>query len=70
VYSDSNDTIAVAVLIAAAIMIVMFFSSRKHVISIQSASTSILFHTKGMNQSVILDFVNKIEEARFNYSSL
>jgi hypothetical protein len=68
--NETDGTVGVLLFVAAAIALFMFLGSRKHVVAIGSSSSKIIFHTKGMNQKAVHDFVNKVEEARFNYSRL
>lgn len=46
------------------ILIILFFISRKHVVSISSdGGSSIVFETKGMKREFLEEFIDKIENA-------
>jgi len=46
------------------LFIILYLTSRKHVVTILSdGGGKINFHTKGMKQEQVLDFVNKLESA-------
>lgn len=60
-YTDTET--AVLALVASGVLIALFFSSRKHVISISSASARLVFHTKGMSKQAVENFVDKVEDA-------
>ncbi|UII33912.1 hypothetical protein LVD17_08800 [Fulvivirga ulvae] len=57
------DHLSVLLLITAGVLIALFFSSRKHVITISSASSRLIFHTKGMGKQAVENFVDKVEAA-------
>jgi hypothetical protein len=62
--TQTDGTYAVLLLILAIVFILLFLSSRRHVISIASSSASIDFQTKEMKREKVLDFVNNLEQAR------
>lgn len=53
--------------VIAVILFVSFLSSRKHLITIASGSAKISFHTKGIKDANVLNFVTRLEEARTNF---
>ncbi|GAA0891977.1 hypothetical protein GCM10009122_16560 [Fulvivirga kasyanovii] len=55
--------LSVLLLITAGVLIALFFSSRKHVVTILSASSRLVFHTKGMGKQTVENFVDKVEAA-------
>lgn len=62
--NDGDEDIVLYLIIGAAIFGLLYFSSRRHVIKIASPSGAFQFVVKGMGRDKVLDFVNKIEQAR------
>lgn len=60
---DSANHTSILLLITAGVLIALFFSSRKHVVTISSASARLVFHTKGMGKQAVENFVDKVEAA-------
>lgn len=65
-----NNGEAMMVGIVVGLLLGLFYVfSRKHVIVISSdGGTSLNFHTKGMKREKIMEFINKIERAKSEYS--
>lgn len=63
-----EPTAGVPVSLLGLILIIIYFVTRKHVISIYADSgRSIDFATKGLKRDAILKFVNQIEDAKLNW---
>jgi hypothetical protein len=65
-YAGGEREFAGIAVIASVAFILMYFASRRHVITISSSSTSMVFQTKGMGNEQVLDFLNQVEGARKN----
>ncbi|MBL6446094.1 hypothetical protein JMN32_07235 [Fulvivirga sp. 29W222] len=63
ILSNSETEIAILALFSAGILAALFLSSRKHVVTISSASSRLVFHTKGMGEQSVESFVDKVEAA-------
>lgn len=63
-YAGNESSFSVIGVIAGITFIIMYFSSRRHVITIRSSSTSIVFQTNDMSEEQVLEFLNRVEEAR------
>ena len=63
--AQNRGDIMVAGLATGGICILLYFLTRKHVITISSdGGSKINFQTKGMKRETLLDFINKIEAAK------
>lgn len=51
-------------LVVAVLFVLVYFMSRRHMVSVASSGATIDFHTRGMRRDSILEFVNKIEQAK------
>jgi len=68
--NNTHDTsIAIAGLAIGAVLILYYFRSRKHIISIASnGGAKIQFETGGMKRDAVIEFINKIETAKHKRS--
>jgi len=63
--ADNNGQAMIVGLVLGAVLILAYFLTRKHVISIASdGGTKINFETRGMKREAILKFINQIEKAK------
>jgi hypothetical protein len=58
-----NSYVVIAV-IAAIACLLLYWNSRRHVVTISSTSASILFQIKDMTTESVLEFINQVEDAR------
>ncbi|WP_053992912.1 hypothetical protein [Mangrovimonas sp. TPBH4] len=57
-------------LVVGIFLIISFFSSKKHVVSVNSlGGKSIVFETKGMKRDFLEDFIDKVESASLKLKS-
>jgi hypothetical protein len=62
---DSSSQLPLIGFVISGLLILTFFLSRRHTITIASdGGTKINFNTKGMHRDAILHFINKIESAK------
>jgi len=60
-----SEEIAVLAVIAGVVLIILYLLSRRHLITVTSdGGTKLNILTKGMSSDDVLDFVNKIEQAK------
>lgn len=65
--ANNNGEAMILVLILGGVCILLYFLTRKHVVTISSdGGAKINFETKGMKRETLLDFINKIEVAKSN----
>lgn len=63
--AGNQGQIMVMGLVVGAVLILIYFFTRKHVVTIASdGGAKINFATAGMKRDVIVDFINKIEKAK------
>ncbi len=63
--ANNNGDAMILGLGAGAVLVLIYFFTRKHVVSISSDSgTKINFSTNGMKREKLMDFINKIERAK------
>jgi hypothetical protein len=60
----SDKSYVIIAVIAAIACFLLYWNSRRHVITISSASSSILFQIKDMTTDSVLEFINQVEDAR------
>ena len=61
--TEQEVPIAMLLLLTSAVFIFLFIRSRKHLALISTSGISVLFHTKGMSKSDVMDFIYKVEDA-------
>lgn len=65
VFSNGPDSSYVIIAVIAAIAcLLLYWNSRRHVVTISSTSASILFQIKDMTTESVLEFINQVEDAR------
>lgn len=63
--SQNNGDAMVVGIVAGLVCILLYFITRKHIVSIASdGGAKINFQTKGLKREAILEFINKIEVAK------
>lgn len=63
-FNEGESDLALYLAIGAVVFATLYFTSRSHVIKIASPSAAFQFVIKGMSTEKVLDFVNKVEQAR------
>ena len=65
--TELNSETAIIPTIAALFFTLLYFATRRHIVTVASSAMSIVFQTKGMASIEVLQFLNQVEEGRINY---
>lgn len=65
--NQPDGTLAVVLIIGAVVFVGLYFGSRKHVVQIRSAASSIEFHTSGLSKEKVSAFINHVEQAKIKW---
>jgi hypothetical protein len=68
--TERDQELGVALIFVGLVLAILYWFTRKHVITITSDSgVKLMFRTRGMNQETIFKFINQIEDAKLKYTS-